>query len=36
MPIMVFNYLKDGNIEKAVTGEKIGTLITNQGQAELA
>lgn len=36
MPIMVFNYLKDGNIEKAIAGEKIGTLITNQGQAEIA
>jgi uridylate kinase len=27
MPIMVFNYLKDGNIQKAVAGEKVGTLI---------
>ena len=29
MPIMVFNYLKDGNIQKAVAGEKVGTLIAN-------
>lgn len=28
MPIMVFNYLKDGNIQKAVAGEKVGTLIS--------
>ena len=27
MPIMIFNYLKDGNIQKAVAGEKVGTLI---------
>ena len=29
MPIMVFNFREDGNIVKAVTGEKIGTLVTN-------
>jgi len=28
MPILVFNYRRDGNIERAVAGEKIGTLIT--------
>jgi len=27
LPIMVFNYLKDGNIQRAVMGEKIGTRI---------
>ncbi len=27
MPIMVFNYKKNGNIERAISGEKIGTLI---------
>ena len=27
MPILVFNYKKDGNIERAVRGEKVGTLI---------
>ena len=33
MPILVFNYKKDGNIERAVAGERVGTLI---GAAELA
>ena len=28
MPIMVFNFRKEGNIEKAVTGERVGTLIS--------
>jgi uridylate kinase len=28
MPILVFNYRKDGNIQRAVQGEKVGTLIT--------
>ena len=28
MPIVVFNLLKDGNIARAVAGEKIGTLVT--------
>ena len=27
LPIIVFNLLKDGNIKKVITGEKIGTLI---------
>ena len=27
MPILVFNYRRDGNIERAVAGERIGTLI---------
>ena len=27
MPILVFNFRKDGNIEKAVLGERVGTLI---------
>jgi uridylate kinase len=27
LPIMVFNFRKDGNIEKAVHGERVGTLI---------
>ena len=27
MPILVFNYRKDGNIERAFSGEKLGTLI---------
>jgi len=29
MPLMVFNFRKDGNIVRAVSGEKIGTLVTN-------
>lgn len=27
MPILVFNYRKDGNIQRAVQGERVGTLI---------
>jgi len=29
VPILVFNYRKDGNIQRAVQGEKIGTLIAS-------
>jgi uridylate kinase len=29
MPILVFNFKKDGNIERAVLGERVGTLITS-------
>lgn len=29
MPILVFNYRKEGNIQRAVNGERIGTLIGN-------
>lgn len=29
-PVMVFNYLKDGNIQRAVAGEKTGTLISSK------
>jgi hypothetical protein len=28
MPILVFNYRREGNIERAVAGERLGTLIT--------
>ncbi|HEY0398616.1 MAG TPA: UMP kinase, partial [Acidimicrobiia bacterium] len=28
MPIVVFNLLRDGNIARAVAGERIGTLIS--------
>jgi len=31
MPIVVFNYKKEGNIERAVRGERIGTLIASAG-----
>jgi len=27
IPIMVFNYLKEGNIERAVAGERVGTVV---------
>ena len=30
MPILVFNYKKDGNIQRAFLGERIGTLITSE------
>ncbi|MDG2012451.1 MAG: UMP kinase, partial [Pirellulaceae bacterium] len=29
-PVMVFNYLKEGNIQKAIAGEKSGTLIASK------
>jgi uridylate kinase len=32
MPIMVFNFRKEGNIEKAVMGERVGTLIQSPGK----
>lgn len=28
MPILVFNFKKEGNIERAILGERVGTLIT--------
>ena len=30
MPILVFNFKKEGNIERAVNGEQIGTLISSR------
>jgi len=30
MPILVFNYRKEGNIERAVNGEKVGTTICSR------
>jgi uridylate kinase len=30
MPIVVFNFKKDGNIERAVRGERVGTIISSQ------
>jgi len=32
MPILVFNLLVDGNIARAVAGEKIGTLVSTSGR----
>jgi uridylate kinase len=29
LPILVFNYRQDGNIERAVRGEDIGTRVSN-------
>ena len=33
-PVMVFNYLKEGNIQRAIAGEKIGTLIDSESDHE--
>lgn len=30
MPLMVFNFRKNGNIIKAINGEKVGTIVTNK------
>jgi uridylate kinase len=32
LPIVVFNLMEDGNIARAVRGEKIGTLVSAEGQ----
>lgn len=34
MPILVFNYRKEGNIERAVQGEKVGTLISSRAMVK--
>ncbi len=34
MPLMVFNFRKDGNIIKAVLGEKVGTIVSNNPTAD--
>jgi uridylate kinase len=34
LPILVFNYRQDGNIERAVKGEDIGTLVSSQVSAK--
>jgi uridylate kinase len=34
LPILVFNYKKDGNIERAVQGQRVGTLITRDSPLE--
>ena len=33
MPIVVFNLLADGNIARAASGEKIGTLISQSAES---
>ncbi len=30
MPILVFNYKKNGNIQRAMSGESVGTLISSK------
>ena len=30
LPILVFNYKREGNIERAIAGHAIGTLVTSQ------
>jgi uridylate kinase len=32
MPIMVFNFKREGNIERAIRGERVGTLINARGE----
>ena len=34
MPIVVFNYKKEGNIQRAVRGERIGTIVQGQRRRE--
>jgi len=34
MPILVFNYKKEGNILRAVRGERVGTLVGSQARVE--
>ena len=29
LPILVFNYKREGNIERAVSGERVGTIISS-------
>ena len=33
IPIVVFNYLREGNVERAVAGERIGTLVHGAAQS---
>lgn len=35
MPILVFNFLKDGNIQRAIRGERVGTLVSVHSEAVL-
>src|SRR5207237_2277837 len=30
LPILVFNFKKEGNIERAIAGEQIGTMVTDE------
>ena len=31
LPILVFNFRKEGNIEQAVLGRRVGTLVRSSG-----
>ena len=35
MPILVFNFQKEGNIQRAIRGEKVGTLISSEAKDEV-
>ena len=35
LPLMVFNFRKDGNIMKAVMGEKVGTYVSNDVKGDV-
>jgi uridylate kinase len=34
MPILVFNYKKEGNIQRAISGEPVGTYISSSAETE--
>jgi len=34
MPILVFNFQKEGNIQRAVQGKSVGTLITSKAPSD--
>ena len=34
MPILVFNFQKEGNIQRAIRGDKVGTLISSEAKDE--
>jgi uridylate kinase len=36
LPILVFNFKKEGNIERAIAGEPIGTWVSNTSRARPA
>ena len=36
LPIMIFNFRKDGNILRAVQGERVGTIISTKQPAQPA
>jgi uridylate kinase len=36
MPILVFNYRKDGNIERAVAGDRLGTIVGSRRTSDEA